>query len=102
MNTSTNEGILYEFHSRVRTIKINGVTYYKLGDIKHLCRVTESWFLMKKIKSLDNFIKISDAYVHIDEYWCNIEGVRQFITTKKNLNFMRLHDALFPSELSLL
>lgn len=95
-------GLLYEFHSRVRTKVINGKTYYKVGDIKHLLKVQEAYLLLKKIKSLDNFVKISADYFNVDEWWCTIDGVREFLNTKKNASFLRLHDALFPSQLSLL
>lgn len=93
--------ILYEFHSRVRTKEINDVVFYKIGDIRHLCKISQGPILMKKLPSLDNFVKITSDFWDIAEWWGNLEGVRQFLNTQKNRNMIRLHDALFSHQLSL-
>lgn len=99
--TYTNQ-ILYEFDTRVRTKLVNGELYYKVRDISLLCKVPNTSNVMQKLPNLNNFMKITADFWDIAEWWCNKDGVRQFLRTTKNPNFLRLHDALFPNQLSLL
>lgn len=94
--------VLYEFDTRVRTKLINNEMYFKVRDISLLCKVTCTSQVMKNLKSLDNFIKITADFWDIAEWWCNRDGVREFLLTRKNPNFIRLHDALFSPQLSLM
>ncbi|MEN6422288.1 MAG: hypothetical protein ABFD76_10110 [Smithella sp.] len=94
--------LLDEFDSRVRKRLINDTVYYKVRDIGRLCKVTQHSLLIKRLKSLNNFLKISSENWGIEEWWCNQNGVREFLNTQKNKNFIRLHDALFNPQLSLM
>lgn len=94
--------ILYEFDTRVRTKIVNGETYFKVRDISLLCRVPNTSNIMQKLPNLNNYIKITADFWDVAEWWCNKDGVRQFLRTTKNPNFLRLHDALFSPQLSLM
>lgn len=94
--------ILYEFSTRVRTKRINDEIWYKVRDVSLLCKVNETSTLMRNLPSLDNFIKITPDFWNIAEWWCNRDGLRQFLRTRKNPNLLRLHDALFSKQLSLI
>lgn len=94
--------VLYEFDTRVRTKMVNNELHYKVRDISLLCKVTDTSVKMRKLKSLDNFVKITADFWDIEEWWCNRRGVAEFLMTVKNRNFIRLHDALFSPQLSLM
>jgi hypothetical protein len=94
--------ILYEFETRVRTKLINDETWYKVRDVSLLCKVTHTSHVFRKLPSLDNFVKITPDFWNIAEWWCNREGLRQFLGCYRNPNFIRLHDALFSKQLSLM
>jgi hypothetical protein len=93
--------IRYDFESRVRTKVINDEIYYKVRDMSLLCGIEHTSMVMRMLPNLNNFMKITGDYWSIAEWWCNKEGVRQFLTIRKNRNMIRLHDTLFPSQLSL-
>lgn len=94
--------ILYEFETRVRTKQINDETWYKVRDVSLLCKVTGTSYVFRRLPSLDNFVKITPDFWNIAEWWCNREGLRQFLGCYRNPNFIRLHDALFSKQLSLM
>jgi hypothetical protein len=93
--------IRYEFDTRVRRKVVNDVLWYKVRDISLLCLVPDTSYCMKRLPSLDNFMKITPDFWNVAEWWCNEEGVKQFLKTKKTANFIRLHDALFGQQSSL-
>lgn len=93
--------IMYDFETRVRTKVINDETYYKVRDMSLLCGWDHTSSIMRKLPNLNNFVKITADFFHVAEWWCNKEGMRQFLTVQKNRNMIRLHDTLFPSQLSL-
>jgi hypothetical protein len=96
--------IVYEFRTRVRVIRIDDAIHYKAGDVSRLCGIKNSVFnLMKHLPSLKNFTKITGEYSNVPEWWCNREGLRELLLTRKNRNMLRLHDAIFGNgQLSLL
>lgn len=94
--------ILYEFDTRVRTKLINDEKWYKVRDISLLLKMHETSYLMSRLSSLSNYKKITPDFWNIAEWWCNREGVREFLNTRNNKNMIRLHDALFSPQLSLM
>jgi len=94
--------IMYEFDTRVRTKMINDEKWYKVRDISLLVKVPVTSLLMSNLSSLVNFKKMTSDFWNVGEWWCNRDGVREFLNTRKNKNMLRLHDALFSPQLSLL
>lgn len=93
--------IRYEFDSRVRRKLINDILFFKVRDVSLMCRVPDTSSCMKRLPSLDNFMKMTTDHWNVAEWWCNEEGLKQFLQTKKNPNFIRLYDALFGQQLTL-
>jgi hypothetical protein len=75
--------------------------YYKVRDISILIKVLDTTYCMKRLKSRENFIKLTPDHWNVAEWWCNREGLQQFLNTKNNKNMIRMHDALFSGQLSL-